>query len=67
MIEILQAAEIYLASCTTALHADKYEIVCEAKYKAGDKEWDAEADDYDDVDGMGYMQSSKVAKEPIDD
>lgn len=41
-------------------------VEMQAKYRAGDPDWDAEADDFLDVEGGGYMDGSKVARDPYD-
>lgn len=33
-------------------------------YAPGDVEWDAEADDWEDVEGGGYIDSSKAGRDP---
>ena len=64
MIELLAAAEIYLASCTCATNPTQFE--CVMVYRAGDPDWDSEAPDADDVEGGGYIDSSKAARDPMD-
>ncbi len=36
----------------------------EMGYKAGDPKWDSEAEDADDVEGGGYIDTSKAARDP---
>ncbi len=50
----------YLTSMLLALHP--FEIPY--GYKAGDPKWDSEAEDAEDVEGGGYIDTSKVARDP---
>lgn len=64
MIEFLHAADLYLASCNAALHANQYEVVCAAKYRPGDPFWDPNDPECEDIEGGEYLDSCKAGKDP---
>ena len=63
MIDLLLAAEIYLASCTCATNPNQFQ--CVMVYKAGDPLWDESWPD-EELEGGAYVDSSKAARDPHD-
>ena len=56
----------YLGSVEAAHDAPALYKNSECSYRPGDPGWASEAEDADDIEGGGYLDSSKAARDPKD-